>query len=108
MKPQTNPTMKPDVHSASHRSPILIESALAVSKISILVTGISTAVLSALAGAPIFIIALRSGVAIIGLGLILWAMNYALARATLRSVREQIEKALQADIPQGSSTEWEA
>ena len=60
------------------RAPLLLETAYAITFGLTLVAGLATAALSALAGAPAWLIAVRAGLAVLVLGLVFWLVNYQL------------------------------
>jgi len=94
------------------RAPILLELTYTLFMLIIIGTGLSTAVLSLLAGADILMVVVRTGGALLTVGFVLW-VTYWLMTASIIEVRRQqvIEEAAKkrAAAEKGQSTlEFEA
>lgn len=92
------------------RAPLLLETAYAITFGLTLVAGLATAALSALAGAPAWLIAVRAGLAVLVLGLVFWLVNYQLMHGAFEAAVEELRaRAPQpADQPAASTQEWKA
>lgn len=93
---------KPEV-----RLPILLEMALTLSRLLILLAGVSAALLSLKAGAGLPMAIARGGAALLISGLLLWLVNWMLARRSLEAVIAQLEQA-GFKHPGGNSVDKEA
>lgn len=87
--------------------PLLIEFSLSLTKTLVVLIAALVAAVSLVAGASIQVAALRSGLALLCLGWLLWLLNWVIARGSLEAVmaemREKLNEA-QADHP-ASTTE---
>jgi len=72
-------------------SPLLLDFSLTVSRLVVLGVGLATGLLSALAGATLWAVALRTGLAILGLGLLLWGLNTLVNHNALEIVHHAAE-----------------
>lgn len=97
------------------RAPLLLETTYLASLIAVLTAGAVTAGLSLLAGVEAWLVAVRAGLAILTVGLVLWSLNYRLMHGLLdAAVQEAREKqpnetpAPTGDEAPASSLEWKA
>jgi uncharacterized membrane protein len=93
---KTDPGQAAGKKAAAHRVPLLLETALTLSQLSLIVTGVSIFVMSMQAGADLTTSALRSGAALLVVGLVLWLANWLLARGSLEAVARQMREAAEA------------
>ncbi len=124
--PQTAPAKKAAKAAASkksrapkkaapprRRAPILLEAAYTLFVLVILGTGLSTALISWLAGADLLMVVVRAGGALLVTGLILWIVYWLMANGVVEARRQlvieeaQKRKAAQAEQVQ-STMEFEA
>ncbi len=93
--------------SPAPRLPLLIEVSLSLAKALVFLVATLTGVVSLLAGATLQIAALRSGVAILGLGWLLWLLNWMISRNSLIATLAEIQEKMKAtqDEPSVSTTE---
>lgn len=101
--------------TSGRRAPLLLETTYLASLVAVLTAGAVTAGLSVLAGVEAWLVAVRAGLAILTVGLVLWYLNYRLMHGLLEAaVQEAREKkpgeppAPAADEPATSSLEWKA
>ena len=85
------------------RPTLLLETVHVLSRLAVIGVGLGVALLSAMAGSDMLAVAVRAGGAMLGMGLLLWFINWVLHRAVLEMVRLQL-----AEAAGQSSTEWEA
>ncbi|MBN2555740.1 MAG: hypothetical protein JXA97_07360 [Anaerolineales bacterium] len=93
-------------HGLDGKPQLLLTAVLTISKVAVVVVAALTLVLSILAGASLLKAALRSGAAMIIVGMLAWFVNWYLERATLNQVQERFCAA----VEQGSqnAAEWKA
>jgi uncharacterized membrane protein len=84
-KPEQSPRPATDI-------PLLLNLSLTISQLIIVVLGAITTILSLLVGAPVWIAALRGGVAILCVGLFMILANWFLAQRTFEAVIEELEE----------------
>ncbi len=87
--------------------PFLLEFTLTVSRLVVILVGVLTALISVIAGAEIWVVALRTGAAILSLGFLTWSVNWLLSHNTLEAVRVQMTQTRQGAPPK-STVEKEA
>jgi len=85
---------------------LLLTAVLTVSKVAVVVVAALTLVLSIQAGASLLKAALRSGAAMIIVGLLAWFVNWYLERTTLNQVQERFCAALEPGSQ--NAAEWKA
>ncbi|MCI0521612.1 MAG: hypothetical protein L0Z70_15315 [Chloroflexi bacterium] len=86
---------KPKRSLKDARVPLMLDFALTVAKVVVLLAGVLTAVISALAGAVVPAILLRGAAAMLSLGALVWIVNYWLARDTLEIARQEALQTLE-------------
>ncbi len=72
--------------------PLLLDASITATQIVVLVVGVSTLVLSLLAGALMWVAALRGAAALLAVGLILWLANWHLARHTMEAAYAKLQQ----------------
>ena len=99
-KPSQPPPAKPVKAKSpkvpAQRAPLLLETAITLSQIVLVITGLGILGISLLAGADITMAAMRSGAAVLVVGLVLWLANWQLARGSLEALSEQMREAAEA------------
>ena len=73
-------------------SPLLVEAALAVSKIIVIVTALLVTGLSIFTGASIEVALLRAALSVIVIGLLLWMFNWRLSTAVLENLAAELKE----------------
>ncbi len=81
------------------RVPLLQETAFTLTKLTMLTTGPLILALSLQAGATLLMAAVRAGVAVLVVGLLLWGANWVLARSALDALHQQLKEAAEAHAP---------
>jgi hypothetical protein len=72
------------------RAPILLELTYTLFVLIVLGAGISTAVISLLAGADLLMVVVRSGGALLSVGFILWVVYWLMATGIIEARRQQV------------------
>lgn len=93
------------------RAPVLIEAAQTLSQVIVIAVGVTTALLSVIVGANLFVVMARSGAAVLALGFLLWAFNWLVAQGALKAFRAQMDaakKRARRAADSGSRVELEA
>lgn len=85
----------PGLASRATRLPLLVDTCLTVSQIIVILVAVITAVLSILASVDVLTVILRTAVAMIGVGLPLYALNYLLGRYYIAATVDEMEKSLE-------------
>ena len=95
---------------AGQRAPLLLETAYTASFGLTTAAGLLTAGLSALARVPAWLIAVRAGLAMLALGLVLWIVNYLLMHGAFEAAVDDLRqtKPAEANPPVTSTQEWKA
>jgi|SRR5579859_4703521 len=88
---------KPASSQTAPRAPLLLEMTITLSQLGLVIAGTSIFALSLQAGADLITSALRSGAAVLVVGLVLWLVNWLLARGSLEAVMRQMREADQHD-----------
>jgi protein-S-isoprenylcysteine O-methyltransferase Ste14 len=96
------------VRQAGSRAPLLLETAYAVSFSIIVLAGIVTAGLSVWSGVPAWLVAVRAGLAVVVLGLVLWTVNYRLMHGAFEAAMSDRREQTPAGQPPASTQEWKA
>lgn len=90
---------------AKERLPILLDFTFSVSSLVIFLIGIITMALSMFAGVDVLTAAMRGCVAMFGLGIPAWLINFHISQNALESIRLELAKAKEAQKNNsGSST----
>jgi hypothetical protein len=87
--------------------PLLLETSFAIARLASLASGLIVLGVSLQAGATPIVAALRAGLTVLVMGLLLWSANWVLARSALEVVRVQLKEAQQQPAAQ-STVELEA
>jgi hypothetical protein len=93
---RAQPAKVTDDKSAKQRGPLLLETAITLSQLGLVITGASIFALSLQSGADFITSALRSGAAVLVVGLVLWLLNWWLARGSLAAIARQMREAAEA------------
>jgi hypothetical protein len=95
--PKTKPEKKPRPGKASkksklprRRAPILLELTYTLFMLMVIGTGVSTALLSLLAGADTLMVVVRTGAAVLSVGFILWVVYWLMATSIIEARRQQV------------------
>jgi len=95
--PKKKPEKKPRPGKASkkakvprRRAPVLLELAYTLFMLMVIGAGVSTAVLSLLAGADILMVVVRTGGAVLSVGFILWVVYWLMATSIIEVRRQQV------------------
>jgi hypothetical protein len=88
----------PGPASRTTRLPLLVDICLNVSQIIVLIVAVITAILSILANVDALTVILRTAVAIIGVGLPLYTLNYLLGRYYIQATLDEMETTLEESI----------
>ena len=70
--------------------PLMLDFSLSVSRLMVLLVGLMTCVVSLVSGASIPMIILRGSLAMLSVGLVMWAFNWVLARNSLELARLEL------------------
>jgi hypothetical protein len=93
--------------NAEARQPFLLEAVLAVSRLLVILAGVSAGLAAWNAGCDPLTIAVRAGVALFTAGLLVWLANWFVAQRSLAVLKIQLEK-VAAEPGAGSTIEREA
>jgi hypothetical protein len=94
--------------------PNLIDFSLSAAQLAVLLVGLATVLISIGSRASIWTVALRGGVAMVSLGLLLWLVNWMLSKGSLELARQELleelekQKAEQEDDGVDSTVEIKA
>ena len=87
---------KPEKATAKSSSPstlpVLFDVSFSISKLIIILIGVVTSVISVASGATILHAAIRGGLAILSIGIILWLINWIMVKESLESVLVKVNK----------------
>jgi hypothetical protein len=92
-KTKSRPESKPQRKDRS-RLPLLLDFSLTLSKVCVGLVGGLVALLSILAGTPLWTAALRAGAGMVATGAVLWAFNWFLMRRSLEIAVIEMAKRL--------------
>jgi hypothetical protein len=84
--------------------PFMLDFALSVTQLVVILTGLITLAVSLFSGAVLGMAAVRAGVAVLAVGLVLWLVNYLLARNSLEAVRMQMVSELERTHRDGTAS----
>ena len=84
--------------------PLLLDFTLSVAKVTVALIGALTAVLSTIAGASVVITVLRSGAAMLAVGLMFWLVNWIIAHNFLEITQKELAHELEAVQDRAHST----
>lgn len=95
------------------RAPLLLETSYLASLAAVVTAGLVTAGLSVLAGVDAWLVAVRAGLAILTVGLVLWNLNYRLMHGLLEAAVQEARDKKPSETPEtveppASSLEWKA
>ena len=85
--------------------PILLEFTITISQLVVLLVGVVIAVISILAKLEVIWIVLRSGIAMLGLGLLLWFANWFLAHDALDYAFTELKKEVEQEAQQANEND---
>ena len=101
----TPPQEETPVKKEPPRVPLLLDVSLSISQTAIIVLGCAVALVSLFAKADLVMIALRSGAAMLSVGLLMWLFNWFLSRNSLEIARQELLSEMEAaDEDRGEST----
>ena len=103
--PEPPPAPKPA--GGARRAPVLVEILNGLSRLAVTVVGAGTALAAILAGTDWLGVAVRAGAAVLLIGIVLWLLNWFVARGALEAARQQLAEAAQQAQP-GAIGEWQA
>lgn len=75
--------------------PFMLDFSLSVSSMVVIMVGILTTIISAFSGAALWMTAVRGGVAVVVVGLVLWTVNWIIARDSLEMARLEMIDAME-------------
>jgi hypothetical protein len=92
--------------------PVLLNFSFSAAQLLVLFVGVVTTALSFLSGAPLWVVAVRGGAAMVSVGLVFWLVSWMIAKDTLevagqealREMEAARQKAAEAAEANGSST----
>ena len=83
---------QPEPKQAELRLPLYLDASLTISRILVMVLGVSITLISLYAGCTLEIAALRGGLATLTVGLIAWFLNWFINQYSLEEAIAEIEK----------------
>ncbi len=87
--------------------PVFLEFSFTIAKTLIVIVGIATVIVSILAGASVWTVAMRGAITVLSLGFLLWLINWLFAHNILEKELDDMEKS-RAEDPTFSTVERRA
>jgi len=79
------------------RLPLMLEVIFSTARLLVIAAGVLVMLLSLISGAALWMSALRSGLAMLSIGLLLWLTNWLVARQALEATRLELLAAIEAE-----------
>lgn len=94
---------------ASHPSlPYILDFSFSVSNLLILLTGVIATTVSLTVGVPMIYAVIRGGLSMLGLGAVIWLLNYYLSNQVLKTIAKDFQKASDSPLSGDSTVEKQA
>ncbi len=93
--------------ASASQVPTLLDMVFSTAQLLVVIVGVLIAGLSFFSGATVMMTTIRSGAAVLSLGLLMWLASWLVARGSLESARQQMPesvKAAEAGSERGTST----
>lgn len=101
------PAQAPSKKAPATVLPAFLELTFTVAKTLVVIVGAATVVVSVLAGASVWTVALRGAIAVLSFGFLMWLINWLFAHNILEKELEDLEKSM-AEDPTFSTVERHA
>ncbi len=93
----------------SHPSlPYILDFSFSVSNLMILLSGVIVTTLSLFVGVPLIHAVIRGGLTMLGLGAVIWLLNYYLSNQVLQTIIKDFQKASDSSVTGDSTVEKQA